>query len=169
MTLVLRQNPRLPKYRPLSSPPKAAYLPLSSYIFLTSETWVIYSLAKLVNIFVIQQWFVCFLLILFEKSNGFYRFLRNVFQNAISNAMAWEIMLVCRSLTIFSFEAQCLPKYFCFLCPKEMLPRSASCSYLRRVCISRKFLQNQIILRRKLLFVMKQLSVSKKFCNFACR
>ena len=28
MTLVLMQNTRLPKYRPLSSPPKAAYLPL---------------------------------------------------------------------------------------------------------------------------------------------
>ena len=38
MTLVLIQNPCLPKYRPLSSPLKAAYLPVTSYIFLTSET-----------------------------------------------------------------------------------------------------------------------------------
>ena len=38
MTFVLMQNPRLPKYRPLSSTPKAAYLPVTSYIFLTSET-----------------------------------------------------------------------------------------------------------------------------------
>ena len=32
------QNTSLPKYRPLSSTPKAAYLPVTSYIFLTSET-----------------------------------------------------------------------------------------------------------------------------------
>ena len=38
MTFVLMQNTSLPKYRPLSSTPKAAYLPVTSYIFLTSET-----------------------------------------------------------------------------------------------------------------------------------
>ena len=38
MTFVLMQNTSLPKYRPLSSTPKAAYLPITSYIFLTSET-----------------------------------------------------------------------------------------------------------------------------------
>ena len=38
MTFVLMQNTSLPKYRPLSSTLKAAYLPVTSYIFLTSET-----------------------------------------------------------------------------------------------------------------------------------
>ena len=38
MTFVLMYNTSLPKYRPLSSTPKAAYLPVTSYIFLTSET-----------------------------------------------------------------------------------------------------------------------------------
>ena len=38
MTFVLMQNTSLPKYRPLSSTPKAAYLPVTSYIFLTYET-----------------------------------------------------------------------------------------------------------------------------------
>ena len=37
MTFVLMQNTSLPKYRPLSSTPKAAYLPVTSYIFLTYE------------------------------------------------------------------------------------------------------------------------------------
>ena len=45
MTFVLMQNTSLPKYRPLSSTPKAAYLPVTSYIFLTSETCLLVNLS----------------------------------------------------------------------------------------------------------------------------
>ena len=45
MTFVLMQNTSLPKYRPLSSTPKAAYLPVTSYIFLTSETRLLVNLS----------------------------------------------------------------------------------------------------------------------------
>ena len=50
MTLVLMQNTRLPKYRPLSSPLKAAYLPLSSYIFLKSIFLYLLNIRNLTSI-----------------------------------------------------------------------------------------------------------------------
>ena len=49
MTFVLMQNTSLPKYRPLSSTPKAAYLPVTSYIFLTSETRQLKESTKKIN------------------------------------------------------------------------------------------------------------------------
>ena len=50
MTLVLMQNTRLPKYRPLSSLLKAAYLPLSSYIFLKSIFLYLLNIRNLTSI-----------------------------------------------------------------------------------------------------------------------
>ena len=50
MTLVLMQNTRLPKYRPLSSPLKAAYLLLSSYIFLKSIFLYLLNIRNLTSI-----------------------------------------------------------------------------------------------------------------------
>ena len=55
MTFVLMQNTSLPKYRPLSSTPKAAYLPVTSYIFLTYEAcqlivFIVFSYRRLTNV-----------------------------------------------------------------------------------------------------------------------
>ena len=50
MTLVLMQNTRLPKYCPLSSLLKAAYLLLSSYIFLKSIFLYLLNIRNLTSI-----------------------------------------------------------------------------------------------------------------------